>query len=273
MVPLTLADVLHPEYGDVHVLSKPHNIDCEYLHSVSAARLADDPTAVVLADTGIYWGITRLKHHSPDIAVILGVKQQKDWETFHVALEGVRPVLIIEVTSPRTRSNDLKKKVNHYARAGVLYYVIADAEEGKGKRRRLRLLAYQLVGGVYQDMKPDPQGRVWLEPLGLWLGVTINEQTGGDRLALFDPRTGHEIGDYTAISRRLEAAEAEAQTAKQREQTAKRREQAQRERAEAEAKARAQAEQRLRRAEAELRQLRGEAKRPPRSKRSGTPKG
>jgi hypothetical protein len=190
-----------------------------------------------------------------------------------VAKEGVRPVLIIEVTSPKTRSTDLEKKVRQYARAGVPYYVIADAVDGEGKRRRLRLLAYRLEGGIYRAVAPDPQGRVWLEPVGLWLGVTTDEQTGGDRLALIDPKTGREIGDYTAISRRLEAAEAEARAAKRREQAAKKREQAarievaaERERAEAEARARAHAEELLRQAEAELRRLRGDGKKPRRSR-------
>jgi Uma2 family endonuclease len=293
MVPLTLEDVLHPQYGDVHVLSKPHNIDCEYLHSVSAARLADDPGAVVLADTGVYWDDPKLKHHSPDIAVILGVKKQKDWESFYVAVEGVRPLLIVEVTSPRTRSNDLNEKVDQYAKAGVPHYVIADAEEGKGKRRRLKLLAYRLEGSDYRQVPPDPQGRVMLEPLGLLLGVTVNEQTGGDRLALFDPLTGREIGDYTAISRRLEAAEAEAraarkqaQAAKKQAETARKRATAERERAKSEAQARAdaearaaveatarsRAEERLRQAEAELRRLRSAGEKPQRSKRSAKPR-
>ena len=287
MVPLTLEDVLHPRLGDHHVLTRSHILDCKYLHDVLEAWLAEDPTAVVLADTGVYWDIPELKHHSPDIAVIRGVRQQKDWITFHVAKEGVRPVLIVEETSPKTRSNDLETKVNQYARAGVPYYVIADAVEEKGKRRRLRLLAYHLEGGIYRAVGADPQGRVWLEPVGLWLAVTTNEQTGGDRLALIDPRTGQEIGDYTTISQRLEAAEAAArvaksqaqaakkreQAAKKREQAAKKREQAERERAEAEARARSEAEELLRQAEAELRRLRGAGKKPPRPKRSAPPGG
>src|SRR5262249_25165727 len=158
MVPLTLEDILHPQLGDHHVLTRSHILDCKYLQDVLAAWLAEDLAAVVLADTGIYWDIPKLRHHSPDIAVILGVKRQKDWITFRVAKEGVRPVLIIEVTSPKTRSTDLEKKVQQYARAGVLHYVIADVEEGKGKPRRLKLLAYRLDGDIYRAVATDPQG-------------------------------------------------------------------------------------------------------------------
>ena len=34
------------------------------------------------------------------LAVIFGVRERQNWGTFFVAKEGVRPALIIEVTSP-----------------------------------------------------------------------------------------------------------------------------------------------------------------------------
>ena len=37
-IPLTLRDVLHPQFGDVHVLSDPHADDCTYLRVVLKAR-------------------------------------------------------------------------------------------------------------------------------------------------------------------------------------------------------------------------------------------
>jgi colicin import membrane protein len=282
MVPLTLEDVLHPQLEDHMSLSRSHILDCKYLHNVLEARVADDRHAVVLADVIVDWDIPKLKHHSPDVAVIFGVKKQKEWKTFRVSAEGVRPSLIVEETSPKTRSTDLDAKVTEYARAKVPHYVIADAVEGEGQRRELKLLSYRLVRRNYRLEPLDPQGRVWLDCVGLWLAVTINEQTGGDRLALIDPQTGQEIGDYTVISRRLEAAEAAAQAAQEQAQAAQEQAQAaqeqvqaaqkqaaaERERAEAEAKARAHAEELLRQAEAELRRLRGEGKKPPRSKRS-----
>src|SRR5437660_1491960 len=128
-VPLTLEDVLHPQMGDVQVLSRSHGNDCNYLKDVFEARLAGDPSAVVLADTGVKWDVPELRHHSPDVAVILGVRQQRDWGMFEVAEEGVRPALIVEVTSPASRVNDVVTKVDHYYRAGVPHYVIVDARE------------------------------------------------------------------------------------------------------------------------------------------------
>jgi Uma2 family endonuclease len=238
-VPLTLEDVLHPRFGDVHMLGDPHSDDCTYLRNVLKARHAGDRSVVVFSDCGIYWDIPGLRHHSPDLSVIFGVKRRKDWETFHVRKEGVRPSLIIEVTSPKTRVNDVKTKVKQYARAKVPHYVIADMEEVEG-RRRLKLIAYRLKVRAYAPVSLDERGRAWLEPVGLWLGVKVDPETGGDRLVLIDPVTDQEIGDYTQVDRARSEAEA---------------------RARAEAEARSEAEARARALEAELRRLRGRKRR------------
>jgi colicin import membrane protein len=235
-VPLTLDDVLHPQFGDVHVLGDAHVHDCTYLLNVLEDRFAGDRSVKVLSDCGIYWDKPGLKHHSPDLAVIFGVKQRKKWDTFHVKTEKVRPSLIVEVTSRSTRVNDVNTKVKEYARAEVPHYVIADARSVK-KKRRLTLIPYRLDGGVYQPVPLDEQGRAWLQPVGLWLGVKTDPDTGGDRLVLIDPTTNEEIGDYTAIRQARDEAEA---------------------RAEAAAQARIQAEAEVRELKAELRRLRGQ---------------
>ena len=106
-VPLTLEDVLYPEVGDFHVHSKAHEDMCTYLADVFSARSSDQPQAVVLHDVRVAWDVPELRPNGPDIAVIFGVREQRNWSTFDVAEEGVRPEVIIEVTSPETRSNDL----------------------------------------------------------------------------------------------------------------------------------------------------------------------
>jgi hypothetical protein len=132
-VPLTLDDVLHPRFGDVHVLGDPHGDDCNYLKDVLKARHVGDRSVAVFSDCGIFWDVPGLRHHSPDLSVIFGVKRRKDWNTFDVKIEKVRPVLIIEVTSRDTRVNDVKTKVEEYARAKVPHYVIADVGESIGR--------------------------------------------------------------------------------------------------------------------------------------------
>ncbi len=210
-IPLTLEDVLHPQEGDVLVPGDPHADDCNYLRDVAKDRHADDDSVAILTDCDVYWDIPELKNHRPDLAVIFGVKRQQDWPSFHVKTEKVRPRLIVEVASPQTRVVDVEDKLVEYARARVPHYVIADVDEATG-RRRLVLKAYRLTGRrrTYEPVKLNERGWAWLESLGLWLGTKVDPDTGGDRLALFDPQTELEIGDYTAIRRAGEAAEARA---------------------------------------------------------------
>jgi hypothetical protein len=80
----------------------------------------------------------------------------------------------------------------------------------------LKFVRYQLGAQGYEQQPLDEQGRAWLEPVGLWLGVKVDPQTGGDRVALFDPATGEEIGDYTSQRRARAEAETRAAAAEQR---------------------------------------------------------
>jgi Protein of unknown function (DUF820). len=217
----------------------------------------------VLSDVRIAWDVPDLRPHGPDVMVIPGIAERQDWSTFDAAVEGARPALIIEITSPETRVNDLKRKVAHDARAGVAQYVIVD-RIGRGGARRVRLLDYRLAGGVYRRRAPDAAGRVHLAIANLWLGVA------GDHVVCYDER-GAAFGDYATVVRQAAAAEeraqreamarAEAEERAQREAAA--REAEARARAEAEeqarreAAARAELEARMRDLEAELRRLRG----------------
>jgi Uncharacterized protein conserved in cyanobacteria, COG4636 len=262
-VPLTLEDVLHPEVGDFIVHSDRHETDRMYLTAVLRARLEAHGQAIVLSDVRVAWDVPDLRPHGPDVMVIPGLRERRDWSTFDVAEEGVRPALIIEITSPETRENDVVRKVAHYARAGVAQYVIVD-NLGRRGERQLRLLDYRLVGDTYRLQPPDARGWVYLEVAGLWLGVE------GDHVVCYTD-DGTAFGDYATVVQQAAEAEARARAAE---------EQAQREaaaRAEAEALARAAAEQarmaeeqaqreaaaraaleaRLRELETELRRLQG----------------
>ena len=166
--------------------------------------------------------------------------------------------MIVEVTSPDTRVNDVITKVSQYARAGVPQYVIADARERAGARR-LALIPYRLAPGGYEPAPLDDEGRIVLEAAGVRLGVATDRFTGGDRLACYDLVTGFEIGDYTRISQDLAAAEARAQAEARAAAEAQKRAKSERARADAEARARAESEARVRQLEEELRRLKGDA--------------
>jgi hypothetical protein len=260
-VPLTLEDVLHPEAGDIILQSDPHDWDRAYLKEVFDARLMDDATAVVLSDCQVDFNIPGVKPLCPDDAVFVGVRRRIAWSSFNVAEEGARPVLVAEVTSPETRSNDLGIKKDYYHRARVPWYVIADVTHEAGDERRIELMLFRRTRRGWQSEPADERGRVRLEPVGLWLGVTRDARGGFQRLVCYDRETDQEIGDYRAISRALEE-EARARRRAERRARSESKSRAQAERAlEAEARARAEAEQARAEAEATIRALRAELER------------
>jgi colicin import membrane protein len=262
-VPLTNEDVLFPKMGDFIVQPEEHINDMFYLRAVFKWRLASDPTAAVATDAGIKWDLPGIRPLCPDAAVFFGVKQNFSWNIFDVAAQGARPALVVEITSPSTRKNDLGPKFDYYHRAKVPVYLIVDAR-GRREKRRIELIAYRYTRKEYRRIKPDAQGRIWLEAVRLWIGVTRDVQTGFMRLACYDPETGEEIRDYTALNDAHERVQAEALAAKQEARKAERQLRAEARRAEAEArrseaepKARLQAEARIRELEAELKKSRG----------------
>jgi Uma2 family endonuclease len=242
-VPLTLEDVLHPQEEDFVAQNVPHQSRQRYLQEVISARLAHDPTAIVVADLLIAWDVPGLKGHSPDIAVILGVREKKPWSTFYVAEEGVRPVLIIEITSPSTALLDRAIKVEEYEVAGVETYILIDAAHSRSQPT-LQLVGYTLTPDGYQPLTPNEHGRLWLEVAHIWLGIDENE------IVCYD-EAGQPLGDYIALANSLRDAERRATEAEQRAADAERR-------ATEEAEARATAEAQLRAIAAELRRLRGD---------------
>jgi colicin import membrane protein len=242
-VPLTLEDVLHPEYGDVIPVSTLHDLVRTYLSSVFRARTHHDPNALVISDVFVYWDDPELKHHGPDIAAIFGVRDRDAYRrSFFVAEEGVRPRLIVEVVSPDTRVNDVETKFVQYHLARVPIYVVLDRKKDNDP---WELHGYQNTPGGYRERPRDEHGRLWLEDIGVWLGVD------GQKVICYDPVTGEPIGDYTEVTRLFETEKARAETEKARAETEKAR-------AEAEIQARQAAETRLRELEAELARLRGQ---------------
>lgn len=249
-VPLTLEDLLHPEEGDHVTHSEAHQRRCIYLYNVLQERIAADAQAVVLQDVRITWDVPELRPHGPDLMVIFGVHQRKNWRTFAVAQEGVRPALIIEVTSPETASLDRSDKLDHYEQADVPLYIVVDAVTTR-QQPGMRLLGYSLQAGIYQPLRPDEHGRLWLEPVRLWLGIMADE------IVCYD-EAGQPLGNYAELHAALEAevqarAEAEARAAAE----VQARTEAEQRAHEAEQRAQA-AEARMRELEAQLRQLRGE---------------
>lgn len=201
-IPLTLEDVLHPELEDVMPQTSPHDRDRNYLKDVFQRQVAGDPSALVLSDVLVFWDIPGLRQHSPDVSVFFGVRDPTAPRTsFRIVDERVRPAVFLEVVAPDYRNNDVVIKVAHYFRGRVPFYIIVDRERVEGP---IRLLGYRYRPESFQVMPLDNQGRLWLEPLKLWLG------NKGNRVICYDGTSGRELGDYAQVSLELEAAEGQS---------------------------------------------------------------
>jgi Uma2 family endonuclease len=191
-----------------------HNDDAIYLKCVFKTRLERDPESVVLSRCRVDWNLRGVRPLAPDIAVFAGVKRRKNWATLDVAAEGARPVLVVEVRSAHTRTNDVDVKPDYYLRAGVPLFVIADVLEESDEARRLELVGYRFTLDGYQRIAPNAQGWIWLDPLDLWLGIVQHPSlVGCERLACFDGETRDKIGDYNEVTARVRAEAAARQKA------------------------------------------------------------
>lgn len=243
-IPLTLEDILHPQEDDVRMHSHDHEKMCRYLGNVFQKQLSAHDAAIVLADVRIAWATEGIAPHTPDISVVFGVKQVKNWATFSEIQEGTRPTVVVEVTSPSTRHVDLVDKFDEYEAVGVACYALVDCYEQQ-KRPMQRVLAYRSVAGKFTEVPPHEQGGVWLEPLQLRLAFTDGVLTAYDE-------HGKPLLDYAAVSLQLDAEIMARQQAEARALEAEARAQAENQ-ARLEAEARAQAlEARLRQLESEL---------------------
>jgi colicin import membrane protein len=246
-VGLTLEDVLHPQEDDVIPERPLHELERAYLSGVFRTRLAGLNNGLVLSDCLVDWGVEDVRNHSPDVSVFEDVRTPPDLNrgTFHLAESGGRCVLVLELVSPHTRTNDVDRKPEEYHRVGVPLYILVD-QECEGGPRQIRAYEHQPEG--YAPVPPDSRGRLFLGPLGLCLGLR------DDRVVCYDTTSGRELGDYQQVSRDLDAAEERArQEAEARQQAESARQQAQ-EQARQEAAARQRAEAARQQAEEQARQ-------------------
>jgi hypothetical protein len=170
-----------------------------------------------------------------------GTKDRKRWVVWH---EGGRyPDVIIEITSPSTKSKDTKDNLLLYSKVfRTREYYWYDEASGE-------LAGYRLQGDDYVPIVPSARGWLWSEVLGVWLGVSDAPFLGWRYRWLRFYRE-----DGSLVPTREEIAEAERQRAEAERQRAEQAEQ----RAEQERLLREQAERRLAELEAELKRLRGE---------------
>jgi Uma2 family endonuclease len=280
-----------PEEDEVPLESYYHRLQINLLHELTYQLLKNRTDFYCGGNMFLYYDLKqaekviqfvqgqrrRAPYKGPDFFVVLGgvdgTKDRKRWVVWH---EGGRyPDVIIEITSPSTKSKDTKDNLLLYSKVfRTREYYWYDEASGE-------LVGYRLQGDEYAPIAPNENGWLWSEVLGVWLGVSDLPYQGWRYrwLRYYDAEgrlvpTGEEAERARAEAERQRAEQAEQRAARERlrreqerqraeaerilrEQERLLREQAE-QRAEQERLLREQAEQRLAELEAELKRLRGE---------------
>jgi len=211
--PLTEAEFLHPQEG-CHLPSNTfHENTRTEIKEILQRRYAQREDVGVFGDLIIKWEIEGLEDHCPDVCVVFGLRQKEaDRSEFMVPEEGTKPVVVMEIVSPRYRKADRETKVKEYARAGVEEYIIIDRRRQRGQLLD-EVLGYRLEEGSYGPITPDEEGRIFCQALDVWIGMFEG------KVMLFEGATGEPLPNSQALE---QLAEQERQRAEQERQRAQR---------------------------------------------------
>jgi Uma2 family endonuclease len=137
------------------------------------------------------------KRVAPDVFVVKECEQRQR-RTFKIWEEGKGPAFALEVTSKKTRRQDLGPKMELYAQLGVLEYFLYDP---LGEWLKPALQGFRLVDGNYLPLGADENAGLVSEQLG------ITFRLEGGNLVLFNTATGERV---KRAAERAEDAEARA---------------------------------------------------------------
>ena len=141
--------------------------------------------------------INELQSVSPDIFVVRGVKK-KERRIYNLDVERKAPDVVIELTSQKTKAEDLGTKRFIYASLGVREYFIFDPT---GETIRPALRGFRIEAGEYVPITQMP---LHSKALGLELRVEQN------RLRLYDAKTGERLRTHTESETERRLAEKKA---------------------------------------------------------------
>jgi Uma2 family endonuclease len=118
---LALPEDVHAEYLDgMAIVSPPADIPHQALATRIAVLFAHSlPDLVPVAEAGLR--TIRDGHRIPDV-MLLRAEEQSVWAE-------QRPVLVVEITSRSTRTEDTLRKPGEYAQAGVGQYWLLDRDQ------------------------------------------------------------------------------------------------------------------------------------------------
>ncbi|MEM7532383.1 MAG: Uma2 family endonuclease [Chloroflexota bacterium] len=205
-IPLTPYDLLHPQEDDYRVQNLEHKRYCNYVGMVLETHITQMPLPdhYLLDDARIDFGLPDVEPIGPDIVLMCFVYDRYSEPhkgTVYVGRDGDRPELVIEVTSPSTRQQDFNEKPWYMQQAQISYYVVVDVVPPIARRR---VYGYALTAdGYYVGIQPNEQGWVWLEPVGLWIGLNDGA------VECYDAE-GNLMLDHTAQTERADAEQRRA---------------------------------------------------------------
>jgi Uma2 family endonuclease len=135
------------------------------------------------------------KRVAPDVFVVKECEQRLR-HVFKIWEEGKGPSFALEVTSKKTRRQDLGPKKELYAQLGVAEYLLYDP---LGEWLEPALQGFRLVEGRYLPWEPDENGSLVSEQLG------IRFRLEGGQLVLFNAATGERLKRDTERAQDAEA--------------------------------------------------------------------
>jgi Uma2 family endonuclease len=107
------------------------------------------------------------------------------------------PVLVMEITSPKSRMRDMKNKVFFYTGLGIRTYFVIDAVTSGAKlRKETGLHLWRKNRSMVQEIQPDTAGYLTLPEIG------IKVKADGHRLIFADTVSGemlHDTGELKAM--------------------------------------------------------------------------
>ncbi len=227
-----------------------HRFQMNLLIELTHCHLLPGEDFYVGGNMFIYFNLEQARnrdYRGPDYFLVLGVDGTKDRDGWVVWLEGGRyPDLIVELLSPSTRQEDLVTKKRLYQDVFRTPEYFCYGREGA------ELMGWRLDNGDYHPIPASPEGRLWSETLGAFLGPFREKRWGieADWLHLYDGQGNLVPTAAEAEKERAEAAEEVARSERDRAEAEKERAEAaeevarsERDRAEAE-KERAEAAER-----------------------------
>ncbi|MFY9821058.1 MAG: Uma2 family endonuclease [Thermoanaerobaculia bacterium] len=199
-MPLTLELYLNPRLEDKMTQGELHADLLAELKELLGRYFKPQRDVKVLMD--VKHILSPRRGPSPDISIVRGVRNpDRKLSSFNVVKEGVVPSLVIEVVSPidaRVRKMDEVDKVKLYERVGIPEYVLVDPPR-QANSHQFFLKGYRLDRlKRYQRIEPDSQGRLLSETTDLLFGVS----TQGDRIEVFDARTGERLESPAEVEER-----------------------------------------------------------------------